>query len=34
MAYMDYMDTDVRCPKKAIKLNHSLTPWMKCIAAS
>ena len=22
---MDYMDPDVRCPKKAIKINHSLT---------
>ena len=22
---VDYMDPDVRCPKKAIKLNHSLT---------
>ena len=23
MACMDYMDTDVHCPKKAVKLNHS-----------
>ena len=22
---MDYMDPDVCCPKKAVKLNHSLT---------
>ena len=22
---MDYMDPDVHCPKKAVKLNHSLT---------
>ena len=22
---MDYMDPDVRCPRKAVKLNHSLT---------
>ena len=22
---MDYMDLDVRCSKKAVKLNHSLT---------
>ena len=22
---MDYIDTDVRCPQKAVKLNHSLT---------
>ena len=22
---MDYMDPDARCPKKAVKLNHSLT---------
>ena len=22
---MDYMDPDVRCPKKAVKRNHSLT---------
>ena len=25
MACMDYMDPDVRCPKKAVKLNNSLT---------
>ena len=25
-ACMDYMDPDVRCPQKAVKLNHSLTP--------
>ena len=25
--YMDYMDCDVRCPKKAIKLNRSHTHW-------
>ena len=25
MAYMDYMDPDVLCLKKADKLNHSLT---------
>ena len=25
MAYMDYMDPNVCCPKKAGKLNHSLT---------
>ena len=24
---MDYMDRDVRCPKKAIKLNRSHTHW-------
>ena len=23
---MHYIDTDVRCPQKAVKLNHSLTP--------
>ena len=33
MAYMDYMNLDVRCPRKAVKLNHSLAPcyvhsWM------
>ena len=22
MAYMDYMDLAVRCPRKAVKLNH------------
>ena len=25
MAYMDYMDPNICCPKKAVKLNHSLT---------
>ena len=25
MAFMDYMDLDVGCPKKAVKLNQSLT---------
>ena len=25
MAYMDYMDLAVCCPRKAVKLNHSLT---------
>ena len=25
MAYMDYMDPDVRCPQQAVKLNDSLT---------
>ena len=29
MACMDYMDPDVRCPQKAIKLNHSLTHCLK-----
>ena len=24
-AFIEYMDTDVRCAKKAVKLNHSLT---------
>ena len=24
MAYMGHMDPDVRCPKKAIKLNQSI----------
>ena len=24
---MDYMDPNVRCPQKAIKLKHSLTHW-------
>ena len=26
MAYMDDMDPNIRCPKKAVKLNHSLSP--------
>ena len=26
-AYMDYIDHDVCCPKKAIKLNHLLILW-------
>ena len=34
-AYMDYMDLVVRCPRKAVKLNHSLTSirpfWDKSI---
>ena len=30
VAYMDYMDLDVRCPRKAIKLNHSLTHMETC----
>ena len=25
-AYVDYMDLAVRCSRKAVKLNHSLTP--------
>ena len=25
MADMDYMDLAVRCPRKAVKFNHSLT---------
>ena len=25
MAYVDYMDLAVRCSRKAVKLNHSLT---------
>ena len=28
MAFIDYMDPDVCCPKKAIKLNYSLTHWL------
>ena len=28
MAYMDYMDPNVCCPQKAVKLNHSLTHFM------
>ena len=27
-AYMDYIDFDFRCSRKAIKLNHSLTPYL------
>ena len=30
-AYVDYMDLDVCCPRKAIKFNHSLTPCHFCI---
>ena len=26
-AYVDYMDLAVRCSRKAVKLNHSLTPY-------
>ena len=26
-ACMDYIDTNVRCPKKAVKLNHSFNHW-------
>ena len=26
-AYMDYMDHAVCCPKKLVKLNHSLILW-------
>ena len=29
MAYMGYMEHDVHCPKKAVKLNHSLTHCKK-----
>ena len=29
MACMDYMDPDIHCPKKAGKLNHSLTHFVK-----
>ena len=25
---MDYMDLVIRCPRKAVKLNHSLTHWI------
>ena len=29
-AHIDYMDLDVRCYKKAVKLNHSLThQWLQ-----
>ena len=31
MACMDYMDPDARCPKKAIKLNHSLTHLLSAV---
>ena len=27
MAYMEYMDLTVCCPRKAVKLNQSLTRW-------
>ena len=32
MAYMDYMDTDICCLKKAFKLNHSLTHLLQHIS--
>ena len=25
MAYVDYMDFDVNCPRKAVKFNHLIT---------
>ena len=34
-AYVDYMDLAVRCSRKAVKLNHSLThsmPYIKILA--
>ena len=30
-AYMDYIDLDVHYPRKAIKLNHSLTHWITLV---
>ena len=30
-AYMDYMDLDMSCPRKAIKLNHSLTEGLEIL---
>ena len=29
MACIDYMNSNVRCPLKAVKLNHSLIPLLK-----
>ena len=30
-AYLDYMDLAVRCSRKAVKLNHSLTHYQQIL---